>query len=70
MKTAGSNIFGKVVNWEMERISIIDKLILKMGIAELLFFPDIHSKVSINEAIDITKIFVPRNKRKVCKRNP
>ncbi len=57
-------IFGKVVNWEMERISIIDKLILKMGIAELLFFPDIPPKVSINEAIDIAKDFCTRNSGK------
>lgn len=57
-------ILGKVVNWELERISVLDKLILKMGIAELLYFPDIPPKVSINEAIDIAKDFCTRNSGK------
>ena len=57
-------IMSKVVNWELERISIIDKLILKIGIAELLYFPEIPPKVSINEAIDIAKDFCTRNSGK------
>ncbi|HMS64020.1 MAG TPA: transcription antitermination factor NusB [Ignavibacteria bacterium] len=54
----------KAVNWELERISIVDKLILKIGLAELLYFPDIPPKVSINEAIDIAKDFCTRNSGK------
>src|SRR5690606_40057066 len=50
-------IVKKVENWEFERIAIVDKIILRMGIAELLYFPDIPPKVSINEAIDIAKDF-------------
>ena len=46
-------ILGNVVNWELERMALIDKLVLRIGIAELLFFPEIPPKVSINEAIDI-----------------
>jgi len=45
----------RVENWEMERIALIDRLLLRMAIAELLFFPDIPPKVSINEAIEISK---------------
>jgi len=52
------------VNWELERISLVDKLILKIGIVELLYFPDIPPKVSINEAIDIAKEFCTRNSGK------
>lgn len=47
----------RVANWEMNRIALIDKLLLRMGICELLYFPDIPPKVSINEAIEIAKVF-------------
>lgn len=47
----------RVSNWEMGRIALIDKLLLRMAICELLFFPDIPPKVSINEAIEIAKIY-------------
>lgn len=57
-------IVKKVENWEFERIAIVDKIILRMGIAELLFFPDIPPKVSINEAIDIAKDFCTKNSGK------
>lgn len=42
-------------NWDFERIAVIDRLILRMGICEFLFFEDIPSKVTINEAIEIGK---------------
>jgi len=41
----------------MNRIALIDKLLLRMGICELLYFPDIPPKVSINESIEIAKDF-------------
>jgi N utilization substance protein B len=47
----------RVDNWEMNRIALIDKILLRMGICELLYFPDIPPKVSINEAIEIAKIY-------------
>lgn len=45
------------LNWDMNRIAIIDKNILRMALAELLYFQDIPPKVSINEAIEIAKKF-------------
>jgi N utilization substance protein B len=45
----------RVANWEMNRIALIDKVLLRMGICELLYFPDIPPKVSINESIEIAK---------------
>lgn len=54
-------ILEKVMNWEMERMSLLDKIILKIGLAELLYFPDIPPKVSINEAIDIAKEYCTKN---------
>lgn len=47
----------RVNNWEMNRIALIDKILLRIGICELLYFADIPPKVSINEAIEIAKIF-------------
>ncbi|MBF0586544.1 transcription antitermination factor NusB [Prosthecochloris sp. N3] len=44
-------------NWDMSRIAIIDKNILRMAMAEILYFEDIPPKVSINEAIEIAKKF-------------
>ncbi|MGB9720968.1 MAG: transcription antitermination factor NusB [bacterium] len=46
-----------IKNWEYNRISTIDKLILRMGVCELLFFEDIPYEVTINEAIEIAKKF-------------
>jgi transcription antitermination protein NusB len=50
-------INSRVNNWEMSRIALIDLILLRMGICELLFFPEIPPKVSINEAIEIAKEF-------------
>lgn len=50
-------IIEKVTNWEMNRIALIDKILLRIGITELLYFPDIPPKVSINEVIEIAKVY-------------
>lgn len=42
-------------NWEYDRISVVDKIILRIGTCELLYFDDIPSQISINEAIEIGK---------------
>lgn len=47
----------KTTNWQMDRIAVIDMLLLRMGICEFLYFPEIPPKVTINEAIEIAKIF-------------
>ena len=51
----------KVSHWEFDRIAIIDKTLLRMGICELLYFPDIPPKVTINELIEIAKMFSTEN---------
>lgn len=50
-------IRAKVTNWDFKRIAMLDRLILRMGICELLFFRDIPPKVSMNEAIELAKLF-------------
>ena len=47
----------RVANWEMNRIALIDKILLRIGLCELFYFPDIPPKVSINESIEIAKIY-------------
>ena len=47
----------RVENWEFNRLAIIDKVILRIAICELLYFDDIPPKVSINEAIEIARSY-------------
>jgi len=44
-------------NWTINRMSGIDRNILRIGVYELLYCEDIPAKVTINEAIDISKKF-------------
>lgn len=44
-------------NWELSRIALIDRLLLRIAICEMLHFEDIPPKVSINEAIEVAKRF-------------
>lgn len=54
----------KIENWEFERIALVDKLILRMGLSEILHFPEIPPKVSINEAIEIAKEYCTKSSGK------
>lgn len=51
-------------NWEFSRIALIDRLLLRMAICEMLSFPDIPPKVSINESIEIAKKYSTENSGK------
>ncbi len=46
-----------VKNWEIDRMAVIDRNILRMGCFELLFLEDVPPKVAINEAIELAKRF-------------
>ncbi len=48
-------IEGKTPNWDNDRIAEIDSIILKMAICELLNFPSIPEKVTLNEYLEIAK---------------
>lgn len=45
----------KLINWDAERVALIDLLLLRMGVCEMLYFPTIPTKVTINEYIEIAK---------------
>lgn len=42
-------------HWKMNRITYVDKNILRIGVYEMLFAPDIPMKVAIDEAIELSK---------------
>jgi transcription antitermination factor NusB len=42
-------------NWQLKRMAIIDRNVLRIGTFELLFAPDIPPKVTINEAVELAK---------------
>jgi N utilization substance protein B len=47
----------KLINWDAERIALIDLILLRMGVSELLYFPTIPTKVTINEYIEVGKLY-------------
>ncbi|MDO8580057.1 MAG: transcription antitermination factor NusB [Candidatus Omnitrophota bacterium] len=42
-------------NWQLKRMAVIDRNVLRIGVYELLFSADVPPKVSINEAIELAK---------------
>jgi transcription antitermination factor NusB len=44
-------------NWDLRRMALVDRNILRMAVYEMLFAEDIPAKVSINEAIELGKRF-------------
>lgn len=47
----------KLVNWDADRVALIDLILLRMGVCEMLYFPTIPTKVTINEYIEIAKLY-------------
>ena len=48
---------GNANNWELKRMAVIDRNILRLGVFELLHTEDVPPKVCINEAIELAKRF-------------
>jgi len=44
-------------NWELARLALTDRLVIRMAVAELLYFEDIPPKVTLNEALEVAKTF-------------
>ena len=50
-------------NWDADRLAIIDMILLKMALAEFLFFPTIPTKVTLNEYVEVSKQYsTPKSK--------
>ena len=44
-------------NWTFERIALIDRILLRMGVSEIFYMDDIPPKVTISEMVEIAKVF-------------
>jgi N utilization substance protein B len=44
-------------NWDAERVAALDMIMLKMALSELLYFPTIPTKVTLNEYVEISKVY-------------
>ncbi len=44
-------------NWDVDRVAVLDMVVLKMAIAEFLYFPSIPTKVTLNEFVEISKLY-------------
>lgn len=53
--TVDEVIRAHIKNWRIDRLMTIDRLLLRMAIAEFLYFEEIPTKVTINEAIELAK---------------
>ncbi|NUM50378.1 MAG: transcription antitermination protein NusB [Flavobacteriales bacterium] len=56
-------ISDKTKNWEIERIALIDIILMKMAITELLYFSSVPIKVTLNEYIEISKLYSSPNSK-------
>jgi transcription antitermination protein NusB len=48
-------------NWRLERIAPVERALLKLGCAEILYCPEIPPRVTINEYIELAKVFANEN---------
>ena len=44
-------------NWELDRMAVVDRNILRQGVFEILWTEDVPPKVAINEALEVAKKF-------------
>jgi N utilization substance protein B len=51
-------------NWDLSRLAVVDRVILRMSIAELMTQADVPAKVCINEAVEIARKFSTENSSK------
>lgn len=64
LETVGANrtrvdaaLEGASVNWTLERMAVVDRSILRLGAAEILYWPWIPVEVSIDEYVEIARKF-------------
>jgi len=57
LKEIDKRIVQFAANWQLERMAVVDRNIMRLGAFELLYRDDIPPKVSINEAVELAKKF-------------
>ncbi|MGI1805173.1 transcription antitermination factor NusB [Exiguobacterium sp. TDN 0502] len=63
--TIDQHIREALVNWSFERLGNIERTILRLAVYELLFETNIPVRVTINEAIELTKAFADEEATKI-----
>jgi N utilization substance protein B len=58
---ADSVIADLAANWKLERIAVVDRIILRMAMTELKEMVDVPVKVVLNEAIELAKLYSTAN---------
>jgi N utilization substance protein B len=51
-------------NWDIRRIAVVDKNIIRLSLAEILYFPEVPLKVSIDEAVELAKKYGTKDSSK------
>lgn len=54
----------KTIGWKFERLALLDRNILRLGLYELLYFDDIPPEVALDEAVELAKKFGTEQARK------
>ncbi|MDZ4668231.1 MAG: transcription antitermination factor NusB [bacterium] len=54
-------IAAKTKNWDQDRIALVDLILMKMALCEVMYFPFIPVKVSINEYLELAKLYSTPN---------
>ena len=57
IKEIDSLIIDKSSNWDISRIAFIDRIIIRLALSEMLYLDEVPPKVSIVEAVEISKLF-------------
>jgi N utilization substance protein B len=57
LQAIDARIEGQAEHWRLERMAVIDRLILRMAVYEFLFRPDTPRTVVIDEAIELARTF-------------
>lgn len=54
----------KTIGWKFERLALLDRNILRLGVYELLYFDDVPPEVALDEAVELAKKFGTEQARK------
>ena len=60
----GETIKANISNWDYDRVALMDRIIMQMAMTEFCYFPTIPVKVTINEYIEVSKLYsTPESRR-------
>ena len=45
------------IGWELERMAVVDRTVLRLAVAELLEFPDSPTAVVLDEAVELSSVY-------------